>query len=62
MKGFLVSMIFSAVILAAAYGFAATLSLTGVDNLGNQSETVEFNNDVGPTTCTITGGIDCSVA
>ena len=72
MKGLLVIIIFLAVVLGAAYGFAATLAVISVDDIGNQTETVQmFDGEGDPidvnepgvpaVTCTITGGITCSL-
>ena len=79
MKALLVSIIcsavvFSVVVLGAAYGFAATLVITGVDDIGNQTVSMEMYSDVGATNpidtnepgvaalaCTITGGLTCNL-
>ena len=74
MKGLLVIIIFLAVVTGAAYGFAATLAITNVDDIANQTETTEMYADAGQTdpidtnepgvaavACTITGGITCTL-
>ena len=61
MKALLASIVVTVGVLGSVYGFAATLALTGVDNISNQTETVLFNDVITPASCTISGGITCSV-
>ena len=74
MKGLLVIIIFLAVVTGAAYGFAATLVVISVDDIGNQTETTEMFADLEQTdpidtnepgvsavACAITGGINCII-
>ena len=61
MKGLLVIIIFLAVVTGAAYGFAATLAIMSVDDIGNQTETVSFDSVTVPTSCTMSGGINCTL-
>ena len=59
MKGLLVVIVFSIVVLGSAYAFAAAFALTGVENIAFQSETVDTGGF--PDTCIISGGITCNV-
>ena len=57
MKGLLVIIIFLAVVVGASYGFAATLVITNVDDIGNQTDTISFQPDIfNPDNCTFGSG------
>ena len=57
MKGLLVIIIFLAVVIGAGYGFTATLAITNVDDIGNQTDTLSFQPDtVSPKNCTFGSG------
>ena len=60
MRALLVSIIMAAIIMGGAYGFAATLTVTSVDDIGNQTVGVSWDDEANPFSCTMSG-FTCTV-